>query len=146
MRDRRAVLDLPLRLILVLLVISLSAPVAISALEDMEEGAAGAAMEAAARRIMNVAAELHYGGCESTQGLSLSLPSDCRMEIGGDAGTPDAMSIRCYYRDKMISTCYVEGQMLMLIGDSTLGLEGDFTLRLRSTFALDYPAVEVTVL
>ena len=138
-------MDLPLRLTVVMLVISLSVPMALSVMEEQESAAAKQAMDRGAQGIINAAIAVHYGGTGSMRSLTSDLPSGCMLEVGGPEGSLESLSIRCYYKGEMLSIRYLDTHSLPLITEHTLCMEGRTAIVLHSVALMDGSGVEVKV-
>lgn len=132
MIGKSAVIDLPLRLTVVVLIVSLTTPVALAVMEEQEIETARTAMDRSASSIMNAAIATHYGGEGSFRTLELHLPPGCTLEVGGEAGSVESLSIRCYYEGRLLGTRYMESHSISLLTDTPLTLEGDPVLVLQS--------------
>jgi len=144
-RNRKAVMDLPLRLTVVMLVISLTVPMALSVMQEQESAAAKQALERSAQGIINAAITVHYGGTGSMRSLTVDLPSGCMLEIGGPEGSTESYSIRCYFHGNLISIRYLEAHNLPLVSKDPLCIEGFTAIILESVAAFNGGAVEVSV-
>lgn len=104
--DRRALEGLPLKLLMVSLLTSITTPAVLGGLEDYELSVVRSEMEAEAIRLGHLIEEVRSAGEGNRRSISLSLPSACErhhlsMEIGGHVGNSSSLSIRCMCEDKV---------------------------------------------
>ncbi len=123
--DRRAVIDMPLRLTLTLLIISLSLPVADAALQMQEREAALRDCEAEAQRILDAALELHFQGLGSSRALHVSLPEDSALVID------DGGALHIEHKGQRLSSIHDHARLPMH-SDGELVIEGRASLVLRA--------------
>lgn len=123
--DRRAVIDLPLRLTLTLLILSLSLPVADAALQMQEREAALRECEAEAQRLLDAALVLHFQGLGSSRPLHVSLPEGAALVID------DGGALHMEHKGKRLSSMH-EPAVFPLHTDGTLVIEGRASLQLRA--------------
>lgn len=141
-RDRRGVMSLPIRLMVVMIVVSVSLPILMNALDDSQESMAGAEMEKESEKFKNAAVLAHYSGNGCSRTVELELPSGCEMSVGGEGG--DAYSIRMFYNGDLVSVDYFDKPTLKI--DEELSFSGHLKLKLTSVDTGGVPGMTVTVL
>lgn len=121
-RDRRGVEGVPLKLMLVALILSLSTPVVISTMERYQGSIGDALLAAEGERLAAAVAEVYSAGEGNIRKVALDLPVDGRdahLEVGGN-GT-SAMAIRCCSEGRLVRTIYLtEPPIRMLTSDGSL--------------------------
>ena len=141
-RDRKGIMSLPVKLMVIMILISLSIPILTNALNDNQESMAGAEMSHEAEKFKNAAVLAHYSGNGCSRTVEIDLPSGCEMSVGGNGG--DAYSIRLIYNGEKISTEYFDRPALMIEQEMTF--TGMMMLKLTSVDIGNHHAIEVTVL
>ena len=141
-RDKRGVMSLPIRLMVVMIVVSVSLPILMNALDDSQEIMAGAEMEKESEKFKNAAVLAHYSGNGCSRTVELELPSGCEMSVGGEGG--DAYSIRMLYNGDLVSVYYFDKPTLKI--DEEFSFSGHLKLKLTSVDTGGVPGMTVTVL
>ena len=141
-RNRKGIMSLPIKLMVIMIVVSISLPILTNALEDSQESMAGAEMEKESEKFRNAAVLAHYSGNGCSRTVELELPSGCEMSVGGEGG--DAYSIRMVYNDSLVSTDYFEKPVLKISDEVTFS--GHMRLKLTSIDVGGVPEIEVAVL
>ena len=135
-------MDLPIKLLIVMIIITISIPILTGALEDNQERMADSEMHQEASKLKNSAMLAHYSGNGSTRTVDIDLPAGCEIMIGGEGS--DAYSIRSLYKGKLTSTVYFEKPILKINTEMTLS--GRMSLILKSIEADSASEIEVAVL
>ena len=143
MYGKKATIDLPVRLMVVFLILSISMPVLIGLTEQSKENSAAAEMERELGRLHDAVSKTHYSGIGSTRTVTLTIPDNCTVEIGGTNG--DAYSIRGSYDGTVVITRYMERPSVVLICDDVL-VSGKHTLVITSLLLDGKAAAEVKVI
>lgn len=141
-RDRGGIMSLPVKLIITMVIITLSIPMLTSALDSNQEEMAGAEMMQEAQRFKNAACLAHFSGNGCSRTVEIDLPSGCEMHVGGEGS--DAYSIRMLYNGDLIATEYFESPVLKIRDEMVF--TGHMTLMLTSDETDMVPGIEVTVL
>ena len=138
--NKRAVLDLPIRIVVVLAVLAASLPFIGSALEHNEEATTAAALENQVGRITNAAAVVYFSGEGSCRTVDLDIPSGCSIAVGGNGG--EAYSVRGIMGNKIVYTGYMDKPSVGF-SDETV-LSGKCTVLVRcSEGGSGYPEIDV---
>ena len=93
--DRKAVMSMPIKLLIILVILSLSIPIIYSAMEFNQESMMDVRMDKECDKIIGCVREIYYSGTGSIRTIDTELPQGCELVIGGNDG--DAYWIRSYY-------------------------------------------------
>jgi len=138
--NKRAVLDLPIRIVVVLAVLAAALPFIGSAMEYNEEATTAAALENQIGRITNAAAVVYFSGEGSCRTVDLDIPSGCSISVGGKGG--EAYSVRGIMGDRVVYTGYMDKPSVGF-SDETM-LSGKCTVLVRcSEGGNGYPVIQV---
>lgn len=138
--NKMAVLDLPIRIAVVLAVLTVSLPLVGSALEHNEEMTAAAALEEQIGRITNAAAIVYFSGNGSCRTVDLDIPAGCTVSAGGSGG--EAYSVRGAVGDKTVCTGYMDRPSVGFSAKTVLS--GKCTVTVRCSPGGDgYPVIDV---
>ena len=127
--DRRGVTALPIKLLIITIVLSLSLPVIAGVLESNEDDVNTELMETESKRIANAATSVYYSMNGATKMVEIDVPEGCRMVLGGEGD--DAYAIHMYCGGKLTSEHWMEKPILSfkdrieLYGYSTLSITTD---------------------
>ena len=135
-------MSLPVKLMITMVIITLSVPMLTSALNDNQESMAGAEMGHECIKFKNAANLAHYSGNGCSRTVEIELPAGCEMCVGGEGG--DAYTIRMFYNGSLVSTNYFDNPVLRISDEMTF--TGRMTLKLTSVDTGGIPGIEVTVL
>ena len=135
-------MDLPVRLMVVMVLLSISLPIVSQALEGNMENMMTSEMEQETDRVMNAMAMVHYSGSGSSRTVEVDLPQGCELSLGGEGSK--AYCIRSSCNGKVTSTEYFERPVMKV--ESEITVTGHVTLLLRDAHHDGIPAVEVSVL
>ena len=138
--NRKAVISLPIRLMVVFLILAISMPALVNVLEENERSSSISSMEHEFSRFTDSVAKAHYSGINSTRTFTITVPDKCEVSIGG-SGT-DAYSIRGTYDGNVVLIRYMEQPAIMLISEVKLE-SGVYELVIRSVLNDGKGAVEV---
>ena len=141
-RDRKGIMSLPVKLMVIMIVISLSVPLLTNALNDNQESMACSEMQHEAERFKNAAVLAHFAGNGCSRTVEIDLPAGCEMSVGGEGG--DAYSIRLIFNGDIVSTEYFDKPALKI--EQEMAFTGHVTLKLTSVDAGGTPEIKVTVL
>ena len=138
--DKRGVLDLPVKLLVVMIILALFLPIVSNAVESNEKSMMLSEMEQETGNIIDSVRATHFSGTGSGRHLDVSLPAGCEIVIGG-SGT-DAYSIRECYNGTEINTRYIESPAIKF--GNSVTLTGNCSLTITS-IGNGEPTVKVTV-
>ena len=124
--DRRAVLGMPIKLLIIVVILSISIPIVYNALEINEESMMKTKMDRECERITECVRDVYYSGIGSVRTIDIELPQGCDLVIGGKDA--DAYTMRSYYGGKMISTAYMDEPVVRF--DDELTISGQTRLRM----------------
>ena len=133
-------MDLPIRLMVVFLLLSISVPLVANAMEQNEEDTKGTAMEHEIGRLYDSIIVVYYTGTGSSRTVSITVPNGCEMYVGGEG--IEAFSIRSSFKGSPGPARYMETPTVELISNETL-YEGKHNLVLLSVIKDGKAAVEV---
>lgn len=138
--NKRAVLDLPIRIVVVLAVLAAALPFIGSAMEYNEEATTAAALENQIGRITNAAAVVYFSGEGSCRTVDLDIPAGCTVSAGGSGG--EAYSVRGAVGDKTVCTGYMDRPSVGFSAKTVLS--GKCTVTVRCSPGGDgYPVIDV---
>ncbi len=138
--NKRAVLDLPIRIVVVMAVLAASLPLVGSALEHNEEMTSAAALENQVGRITNAAAAVYFSGEGSCRTVDLDIPAGCSISVGGSGG--EAYSVRGIMGSKAVYTHYMDRPSVGFSDGAVLS--GKCTVLVRcSDGGNGYPVIDV---
>jgi len=140
---RKGVIDLPVKLMVVVLILSLSVPVLAGAMEHGEANNATSAMNCEIDRMFNAAAAVHYSGIGSSRTVSISLPDGCEIEIPGGGGA-GSYSVKTMYKGDQTSVRYMDRPPVRFITDG-LVISGSCMLLITGDVADGDHAVKVEI-
>lgn len=98
--DRRALEGLPLRLLIMSLLISLTAPVVMESVESYERSTARSILVSEAERVVSVVEEVMSAGEGNRRIVTVSLPTSAdrfhlALEAGGPLDQASSLTVRC---------------------------------------------------
>ena len=129
--DRKAVTDLPIKLLIISIILSISLPIIADSLDTGIGGMDRSQMDSESQRIANAAASSYYSSEGDGKYLEIDIPEGCTLVLGGE-GT-DSYGIHMYRGSEEISTYWMEKPMIPFIG--TVVLEGHCTVRISADSA-----------
>ena len=141
-RNRKGIMSLPIKLMVIMIVVSISLPILTGVMEDSERDMADAEMGQEADRFMNAAVLAHHSGNGSSRTVTIDLPEGCELAVGGDGS--DAFCVRSIFGGEVVSKRYFETPVLMITEAMTF--TGKVSLKLTSVDTGSVPGIEVTVL
>ncbi len=122
--DRRGVTALPIKLLIITIILSLSLPMIANVLESNENDVNTELMETESRRISNAATSVYYSMNGATKIVEIDVPDGCRMILGGEGN--DAYAIHMYCGGEMTSEHWMDKPILSFRG--MIELNGRCTL------------------
>ena len=141
-KDRKGVMSLPIKLMVTMLIITISLPILTDVMDDSQRDMADAEMGQEAERFMNAATLAHRSGEGSSRIVTIDLPAGCELSVGGPES--DAYCVRSIYNGEMVSRNYFETPALRITEEMVF--TGRVTMKLTSVYTDGIPGVEVTVL
>ena len=141
--DRKGGMDLPVKLMVVILIVSLSVPMLTGAMERGEANNAASAMNSEVDRIFNAAAAVHYSGVGSSRTVSMNIPERCEIVIPGGGGS-DAYSVKMLFKGDQTGVRYMDRPPVRFITDS-LAISGSCLLLITSEVVDGHTAVRVEI-
>jgi hypothetical protein len=127
--DRRAVIDLPIKLLVAMTVLAISIPMLAQAMDDNREDMMESDMDREAGRIADAMAAVHYAGGSSSRTLNVDLPAGCEIAIGGNGS--EAYSMRLVCDGRQIGQRWFE-RPVVAVNESVV-LTGNCTVMVRCT-------------
>ncbi|MDR0198360.1 MAG: hypothetical protein LBI08_01275 [Methanomassiliicoccaceae archaeon] len=104
---RKGVIDLPVRLMIVVLIVCISIPLLTGAMERGESNNAALSMNSQADKIFNAVAAVHYSGIGSSRTVTIDIPDGSEMVIPGGDGS-DGYSIRMMFKGRDVGVRYMD--------------------------------------
>jgi len=141
---RKGVTDLPIKLMVVVLVISLSLPMLADAVERGESKNAALIMNHEISEIFNAVTAVHYSGIGCSRTVSVTIPDGCEILIPGGNGS-DGYSMKMTFKGREVGTRYMERPPVQFVTDG-LTLSGSVMLLIESRTVNGNPAVSVIAL
>jgi hypothetical protein len=114
--NRRGTIDLPVKLMVIVLILSVSVPLLADAMERGESDNATYAMNSEVDRIFNAVAAVHYSGIGSSRTVSVNIPSGCEIAIPGGGGS-DGYSVKTFFKGDQTSVRYMERPPVRFLTD-----------------------------
>ena len=127
--DRKAVTDLPIKLLVISIILTISIPIVTGAADIGERNMDLAQMENEAGRIGNAVATVYYSQNGYEKCIDVDVPEGCSMVVGGHGR--DAYGIHLFRASDEIGTYWMEkpiislGQGPELFGHVTLRIDMD---------------------
>jgi len=139
--NRKGVIDLPVKLMVVVLILSISVPMLANAMENGERNNAAAAMDSEVDRIFNAVAAVHYSGMGSTRTVSVNIPDGCEIVIMGGNGS-DAYSVKMFFKGHQTSVRYMDRPPVLFIAQE-MTIRGSCLLLITGDLVDDRSAVRI---
>ncbi|MFA6803905.1 MAG: hypothetical protein WCR24_05380 [Candidatus Methanomethylophilaceae archaeon] len=140
--DRKGILDLPLKLMVTMIILALSVPLIVEAVDNNEMDMMDFEMEQEVVKFKNAVSAVHYSGEGSSRTVELDIPPGCEIIIGGTGA--DAYSVRTFFEGEQISVYYFEKPVVTIPIETII--TSDCTLLLKSTYYDGRVGIEVSVL
>ena len=138
--DSRGIIDMPLKLMIIMVILTLCIPIVAQAVDSNQKQMIGSVMDQEAERIIEAARSARFSGAGTSDIIDVDLPQGCEIVLGGD----DPYSLSCIYEGSVISKKFMERPAIMF--DDTITVSGSMRLQFRSTFIDGTYGTEVTVL
>lgn len=141
-QDRKAMVGFPIRIAVAFLILSISVPVMIYAVGDLNEEADTEITNVDADRVADAISEAYYAGCGSIRLVTVSIDPACHIMIGGPGS--EAYSIGIFVNDIEKDRVFLQRPPVKIIGDG-LPVSGDCTLKIECVDSTEGYGVEVSV-
>ncbi|MCL2143580.1 MAG: hypothetical protein FWH44_04915 [Methanomassiliicoccaceae archaeon] len=141
--NRKGVIDLPVRLMIVVLIVCISVPLLTAAVEHGESNNAALSMNKEADKIFNAAAAVHYSGEGSSRTVSVDIPGGCEMIIPGGSGS-DGYSLHMIFKGKDVGVRYMDNPPIRFDTDR-ITITNSAMLLITAGVIDDVPVVRVSV-
>jgi hypothetical protein len=141
--NKKGVIDLPIKLMIVILIVSLSVPLLASAMEKGEQNNAGYAMNGEIDKIFNAVAAVHYSGIGSSRTVSVNIPDGCGLIIPGGDGS-DGYMVKMTFKGKDAGVRYMDRPPVKFLTQSVT-LSGSCMLLITSETINGNSAVRVDI-
>ncbi len=145
MLDRKGLEGLPLKLLIVSLLMSISVPVVLENLAEYGRKVDLAALKSEASEIKRVAQTVFEAGPGNSRILSIDLPTSSSISLGGVDGS-DSFSIGCFYHKEKVATEWLDSAFHLVCRDGTLRVSGHCRLILSSIQTNEGVEVRVEVI
>ncbi len=142
LRNRKGTMDLPVKLMITMVIITAFIPVLSDALNDNQENMAGTVMDQEVGKLKNAAAMVCYSGYGSSRTVELDLPAGCEIWIGGDGS--EAYCIRSVCDGRVIAKDYFERPSVKV--PEQMIINGRITLKVTSIDCGGSAGLEVAAL
>lgn len=141
--DKKGVIDLPVKLMVIVLIVSLSVPLIANAVERGESNNAGNLMNSEIDRIFNAVAAVHYSGTGATRTVSVDLPDGCELNIPGGSGS-ESYVIKMMFKGHDSGTRYMDRPPVKFLTDRVT-ISGSCVLLITSCTVNGNSAVRVDI-
>jgi hypothetical protein len=136
-------IDLPVKLMLIVIIVSLSVPILAGAMERGEVNGAVSAMNSETDRLFNSAAAVHYSGIGSSRTVHMNIPDGCELVIPGGNGS-EGYSVKMFFKGSDVGTRYMDRPPVIFISDG-ITISGSCVLLITSDIQNGSAAVRVTI-
>ena len=123
--NRKAVTDLPIKLLIISIILAVSLPVISECLDSGIDGMDRSQMDSESQRIASAAASAYYSSEGDGRYLEIDVPEGCYMVLGGNGA--DSYGIHMYRGSEEVSTHWMEKPMIPFVGETVL--EGKSMIR-----------------
>lgn len=135
--NRKAVTDLPIKLLVISIILSISIPIVTSSLESSMDGMESSQMNEECQRIANSATSAYYSTIGAERYLDVDIPAGCSLVLGGEG--VEAYAIHMYRGSEEVSKHWMEKPMIPF--KEVDCIEGKVSLRISA----DTDGIEVTI-
>ena len=135
--DRKAMTGLPVKLLVISVILTVSIPIVSSSLDSGMSEMDRNQMDSEAQRIANAISGAYYSSIGDCKYIETDIPSGCTMVLGGDG--QDSYAIHLYRGSDEIGKHWMEKPMIPF--KSMVILEGHATLRISA----DTTGIEVEI-
>lgn len=140
--NKKGVLELPVKLMVAVILLTISLPIISDALENNENDMMNSEMEHEANIIHDAVSLAYYSGVGTSRTVTVDLPAGCEISLGGD--DDDAYSMRLLYNGNVTSTMYFDRPIVKIADETTL--TGCCSVMFTSVYFGEVPGMEVSVL
>ena len=140
----KGVIDLPVKLMVIVIIVSLSVPMLAGAMERGETNGALSAMNAETDKLFSSAASVHYSGIGSARTVQMNLPDGCEIFIPGGNGS-EGYSVKMFFKGNNVGIRYMDRPPVMFVSDG-MTISGSCMLLITSEIRDGHAAVKVTSL
>jgi hypothetical protein len=121
--DAKGLEGLPLKLLIVLLLISISSPVVFQSLQYHERTVTVETLRTMGEKIRSAVLSAYVAGPGNVRTVEVAIPVSSHdgqgwMEIGGPGESIESLSIRCWVGDHIIGTVYVSDPPVRMTSQS----------------------------
>ncbi|MDN5358037.1 MAG: hypothetical protein AB7D42_00195 [Candidatus Methanomethylophilaceae archaeon] len=141
--DRKGMIGLPVRLAITFLILALTVPLLMGAVDDYRSGAEASALRVQAGIVSETAEKTYYAGEGGAFTAEVLIGHDNRMVIGGEGA--DAYTIRMFCGDDSIGRLVMDRPAVRIAGDG-ISISGERTLLFECVNDGRGCAVEVSVI
>ncbi len=114
--NRKAVTDLPIKLLIISVILAISVPIVFGSLDSSRDGMDRTQMENESQRIAGAAASTYYSALGDGRYVEVDVPEGCTIVLGGDG--EDAYGIHMYRGSERVSTHWMEKPCIPFIGET----------------------------
>ena len=133
--NRKGSMDLPIKLMVAVILVSLSVPVIIQGLDASETGMDKVQMENESSKIANSITNVYYSLTGSERTVEIEVPQGCHIVLGGDGN--DSFGIHMYRNDSPLGTYWLEKPII--------GFDGITSISGKTTIVISIENSEVKV-
>ncbi len=121
--DRTGLEGLPLKLLIVFLLLSISFPTVLESMQYHDRVVSEELLEREAEKIKHAVYAAYLSGAGNVRSVAIDIASSYTgtrpsIEIGGEPNTTEAMTIRCFVGDVLRRTIYVNEPMITMTSPS----------------------------
>ncbi|MBO7205602.1 MAG: hypothetical protein J6V08_04200 [Candidatus Methanomethylophilaceae archaeon] len=127
--DRRGVTALPIKLLIITILVTISIPMISDVMESTEDTMNTRIMEDESDKISNAVRSVYYSMNGARKVVEIDVPDGCRMILGGDGD--DAYAIHMYCGGELMSQRWMEKPILSF--DDAVELAGNCTISITTT-------------
>jgi hypothetical protein len=139
--NKSGAVELPVKLMAVVLIVAVSVPLLTGAIERGESNNDSLVLNSETDKLFNTVATVHYSGIESSRTVSLHIPDNCEIVIPGGGG----YAVNILFKGKQIDTRYMDKPPVRLITDG-ITISGSCLLLITGDIISGQSAVRVTVI
>jgi len=141
--DRKGVIDLPVKLMVVALIVCISIPLLVNAMERGESNNVTMSMNSEIDKIFNTAAAVHYSGIGSSRTLTIAIPDGCEISIPGGSGS-DSYTVKMTFKGRETGVRYMDSPPVRFVTGG-LTITNSALLLITSDIIDGDPVVRVSV-
>lgn len=134
--NRKAVTDLPIKLLMISIILSISIPIVASSLDSSMDGIDSSQMNEECQRIAGSATSAYYSTVGAERYLDVCIPEGCSLVLGGEGA--EAYAIHMYRGSEEIAKHWMEKPMIPF--KEVCYIDGNASLRISA----DADGIEVT--